>query len=368
MRRILIISSTVTYPVMTWGHERVYNVANELGKRENVEVRVYVPYVRRKNRNRKNQVTQREYFVEYMQHTPVLQILDMLFSRIMYPRRIYSIFVNILSSRSFFQSLLQWSDEIIYSRPDLIWMVQWSNKPLSYLSHNIERTMVKNKNNIVQQKKKRELMLCHQAKKIYVCSEQDKEWYIAEWVHPNKIFLLPNGKSLPKRSKEELISPYVWEERTKIIFVWSSHWPNKEWLSRIHEISKKHLNIVFIIVWSVWVWKKDTDNVLHVWFVSEQEKSQYLYYADWAINPIWSGWGSSLKVVDYIMHGLPIISTDFWMRGFEECEDYVHIDKSYVLSLHWKNKILLAKKAYEISSKYVRKTLVNETIICKKEK
>ncbi len=42
-----------------------------------------------------------------------------------------------------------------------------------------------------------------------------------------------------------------------------------------------------------------------------------------AVNPVTQGSGTSLKVLDYLAHRLPLISTPFGMRGFEDLERFV---------------------------------------------
>lgn len=360
MKKVLIISSTVTYPIKTWGHERVYNIAEELGKKDNLEVRVYSPYVRFKEWTWVNQVKKRENFNEYMHHTPILQIIDYITSKIVYDRWIYSCFSKYLSNKIFIRQLINWSDEIIFSRPDLIDLVRDSNKPISYLSHNVERTMVWKQAFSILQKKRREIRLCKKSKKIYVCSNLDKQIYVDNWVDDSKLVLLPNGKEPPSRSKKKLWVPklYKWDSRIKIVFVWSSHKPNIDWLDWIHKTAQHHQEVLFVVIWSVWNGRKDTKNVIHLGFVSEKEKSQYLYFADRAINPIWTWWWSSLKIVDYLMHWLPIISSEFWMRWFKI------IDKYFKISFTSKNMDLRTKTLF-VPKKWCIMTFYRSNIIKK---
>jgi glycosyltransferase involved in cell wall biosynthesis len=49
----------------------------------------------------------------------------------------------------------------------------------------------------------------------------------------------------------------------------------------------------------------------------------YLAASDVALNPVTSGSGSSLKVPEYLAAGLPVVSTVFGMRGFEDLLDCV---------------------------------------------
>ncbi|MBI5837837.1 MAG: glycosyltransferase [Candidatus Eisenbacteria bacterium] len=49
----------------------------------------------------------------------------------------------------------------------------------------------------------------------------------------------------------------------------------------------------------------------------------YLSAADVALNPVTSGSGTSLKVPEYLAAGLPVVTTAFGMRGFEDLADAV---------------------------------------------
>ena len=43
------------------------------------------------------------------------------------------------------------------------------------------------------------------------------------------------------------------------------------------------------------------------------------------INPVSQGGGTNLKILDYLSHALPVISTDFGMRGYDGLRDFVSI-------------------------------------------
>jgi len=43
------------------------------------------------------------------------------------------------------------------------------------------------------------------------------------------------------------------------------------------------------------------------------------------VNPVTQGSGTSLKILDYLAHGLPVVTTPFGLRGFEELAPWVRI-------------------------------------------
>jgi len=66
-------------------------------------------------------------------------------------------------------------------------------------------------------------------------------------------------------------------------------------------------------------------NVLMLGFLSEEEKSALLAIADVAVNPLFDGGGSSLKVPDFFAAGLPTITSAVGVRGYDAV-DGVHYE------------------------------------------
>jgi hypothetical protein len=42
-----------------------------------------------------------------------------------------------------------------------------------------------------------------------------------------------------------------------------------------------------------------------------------------ALNPVTQEGGTNLKILDYLAHGLPVISTEFGMRGYDDLRRFV---------------------------------------------
>ena len=62
--------------------------------------------------------------------------------------------------------------------------------------------------------------------------------------------------------------------------------------------------------------------------VEDDELVALLSAADLALNPMQTGSGSNLKILDYIEHRIPLVSTAFGTRGFglEPGQDYQEAD------------------------------------------
>lgn len=106
------------------------------------------------------------------------------------------------------------------------------------------------------------------------------------------------------------------------IFLGSGHPPNAEAARLIiEEISPDHPRVLFLLVGSVsgWFWNRYLPgNVMLMGMVSTPVKDFLLETADFALNPMLTGSGTSLKLFDYLASGLPVLSTAIGARGLDE--------------------------------------------------
>lgn len=167
---------------------------------------------------------------------------------------------------------------------------------------------------------------------VFSVSEDDIKKFIKKFDISNKkeCFVIPNGVDCDKFKK---VSQYErtdakhklgFDDKIIILFIGSVHKPNFEAIEIIEDIAKKTDNrkIFFLIVGSVGIGLKSHDNVMYTGFVENTDL--YLRAADIAINPLISGSGTSLKMLEYMACGLPVISTPTGARGLnlthkEEC-------------------------------------------------
>jgi len=169
---------------------------------------------------------------------------------------------------------------------------------------------------------------CLRAHITYTTSEMDRSHLLRLYgLNPERVFVVPNGVDINQiqiisnderqRQKESVkIDRYP-----TILFVGSWHHPNLEALRFIVEdIGKKCQECLFIIIGSV----KDyyiqeygalPDNFLAFGTVNENEKYELYKLADIAINPMFSGSGTNLKILDYMSAGIPVVSTPVGVRG-----------------------------------------------------
>lgn len=161
---------------------------------------------------------------------------------------------------------------------------------------------------------------------ILVCAENDKrrlqELYDAS---QQNIYVIPNGvdetafagNSERKKTRRSLPSGKT------AFFMGSGHNPNKDAVRHIAQIARKMPHVQFIVAGSVCldyeIQKLESPDNMHLaGMVSENVKNILLSSAHVALNPITSGSGSNLKLVEYLASGLQCISTPFGMRGFDD--------------------------------------------------
>lgn len=113
------------------------------------------------------------------------------------------------------------------------------------------------------------------------------------------------------------------------IFIGSGHPPNSQAARFIVENLAPQLpDIQFHIVGKCLAPDHYGKNVLVHGVVDEAVKSLLMEGAHFALNPVVAGSGSSLKVIDYFNHGLPVFSTAFGMRGISARPGIDYIETS----------------------------------------
>ena len=166
---------------------------------------------------------------------------------------------------------------------------------------------------------------------ISACSEEDRERLSALYgVSTAQVAVVPNGVSaqeVPRVASEARarVARRLGAERgIAALFVGSWHGPNIEavqWL--IEHLAPAQPEVNFWIVGSVCnFWKKSGNkpppaNVILLGQLDEADKNAVLSCAQIALNPVMTGSGSNLKMAEYAVAGLPVLSTPFGCRGLE---------------------------------------------------
>lgn len=110
------------------------------------------------------------------------------------------------------------------------------------------------------------------------------------------------------------------QESREICFIGSMYGPNVSALEFIIELSKELQEFTFNIIGNVASSprKIKSKNVKFLGVVSENKKNEILSKSMVAINPVNEGSGRNVKMVDFLLHAVPIISTEIGTRGFED--------------------------------------------------
>ncbi len=207
-----------------------------------------------------------------------------------------------------------------------------SKIPIVHESHNVEYLLKKQMlpDNDEAQKLLKKLFeiekeACLNSKMTTVCAMDDaqkmKELYNLDL---DKVVEVPNGVD---PESVQFTSPL---ERKKIkkrlgfcgvkivLFIGSWHKPNIDAIEKIFKMSEKLPSVKFIIIGSAGAFfsnKKTPRNVGFMGVVDDDVKALLLSIADVAINPMLAGSGTNLKMLDYILAGIPVISTKIGTRG-----------------------------------------------------
>jgi len=179
--------------------------------------------------------------------------------------------------------------------------------------------------------------LCEDSDLIIACSESDKEQYEKLYnIDPNKIEVFPNSvfvdkidivdKEIRRKSKEKLKI-----DQKTAIFIGSEYYPNVEAGKYITEkLAQECPNVYFLVVGGVGnkLGSRDKKNVKIFGNVSEEEKKLLYAASDIAINPMLSGSGTNIKMLDYLASGIPTVASPMGARGIDNDGHFIVTDVS----------------------------------------
>jgi len=218
-----------------------------------------------------------------------------------------------------------------------------SGQKLIYDSHNCEY-IVKQQilsdtaagRKLVEDVRRLEQGLCRDADLIFVCSSDDADQLVKLYgIDADKIVLVPNGVDV------DAIQPASPAERGwareelglvpnqfVLIFIGSGYAPNTEAAAfLVSEVAPRLPNCTIVIAGSVQdsyqasPGARAAENVRWLGVVEAARRLSFYHAADIALNPMFSGSGTNLKMLDYFAAGLPVVSTPAGARGLELSAD-----------------------------------------------
>jgi len=150
----------------------------------------------------------------------------------------------------------------------------------------------------------------------FVCTYEDKT-FVEENYNFSKLAVIENGIDISNFSSLKR------NPKNIAIFVGSYHKPNIEAVEFIIEIAKLLKDYQFVIIGSVkeaFKRKGIPSNIYFTGVISEEEKISFYEQAYIALNPIFSGGGSNLKILEYISAKIPVLTTSLGIRGYKSIE------------------------------------------------
>ncbi|WP_292406136.1 MULTISPECIES: glycosyltransferase family 4 protein [unclassified Methanoculleus] len=231
------------------------------------------------------------------------------------------------------KELMEQSDIVIFAHPYLFSLYKplGQGKRVIYDAIDVEyqqkRDYIKN-GDYLEEVFEIEKIACGASDVIFAISSENRELLVKLYdADPDKIFIVPNGvnshlfRASSDEERERLKEGVGVSGIPTILFVGSWHPPNLRALRFIvKDLLTQCKNCLFLIIGSVKDYYNQEygtlpKNVLAFGTVDEDEKRELYKLADIAINPMFGGSGTNLKMLDYMSAGIPVVTTPIGARG-----------------------------------------------------
>ena len=339
--RLLVVVPYPLFPPSTGGKIRVYRLALELTN-NGFEVTILTPF-------KPGQVQFRHPDLKLKQ-VPYPFLGPLLFTDRPFP---YGYLVSMHPGFGFgLRRFIRSFDAVMFEHvffADLVSYVK-PGTPIFLNSHNVEFDYVKAecRNRLVgriagERTRRLEGDLINAANRIFTCSHEDNERLEEVYeVDSKKLVVIPNGI-------EKIYEPGEATSNTlEAQFPGLSRYPRRAIFSgsnvdhnrRAVRYILKHLapalkDKVAFVIHGECGQRFPHRQVENVYFDLSFEKfDRYQHQGFIGLNPVWTGSGTNLKLINYLTHGLQVLSTPFGMRGYSafwphvtvgEMEDFAQI-------------------------------------------
>jgi glycosyltransferase involved in cell wall biosynthesis len=174
---------------------------------------------------------------------------------------------------------------------------------------------------------------------VFACSQEDLDRLAVRYGRTRaRLHVVPNGVAIDEVAfvgtgdRAALKQRLGLDRRPIALFMGSWHPPNLRAVERIFEMALRRLDVLFLVVGSVgmaYSKRQLPANVGIVGTVDDATRNVLLSVADVALNPMETGSGSNLKMLDYFASGVPVVSTAFGARGID-CRANSHLTISEI--------------------------------------
>lgn len=221
------------------------------------------------------------------------------------------------------------SDAIIASHP-YVWpaLAKIWRGPIYYEAHNVEYDLkapyLAKHPEWLEKLAEIEGECARRAPAVFACSLQDAQRLQSLYQLERLPEVVANGVDTRQirppsaEARRQLRSRLGLADDTALaLFIGSDHPPNREALPTLIACAEACPEMIVAVIGSVVAGlpKMLPENLLPLGLVSEEEKQVCFAAADLALNPMVSGSGTNLKLLDYAAAGLPILTTPFGARG-----------------------------------------------------
>jgi glycosyltransferase involved in cell wall biosynthesis/GT2 family glycosyltransferase len=233
---------------------------------------------------------------------------------------------------------IQEADVVVFSHPWVYPLVARDLSPrqvVVYDSQNVEgylRAQLLDEQNHVEAELLRQVVideyeLGRRAELILACSREDLQRFNRIYDFPlEKMRVVPNGvmafsKSLLEHSDKHAARKKLRLDQGKlaVIFIGSAYGPNVA-AGRfiIEHLASALSDVIFVLAGGVGTQlSSEKPNVVITGPLDEKEKHLWLCAADIAVNPMFSGSGTNIKMFDFMATHLPTVTTAIGARGIE---------------------------------------------------
>ncbi|WP_371373432.1 glycosyltransferase family 4 protein [Sporomusa aerivorans] len=206
------------------------------------------------------------------------------------------------------------------------------NRILVYDAHNVEydlhrQILPPSLSHLLDDVRQAEKAACELSQIIAACSLEDSRRLASLYsISGNKFIIIPNGADteiLPYVSYEQrqLFKAAQDINRPSAIYMGSHFPPNLKAAGQAVEMAVQLPDVTFMLAGSVceaFTNHNLPDNVALLGIISAQEQRRLFSLADVALNPVRSGSGTNLKMLEYMAAGIPVVTTNVGARGISQ--------------------------------------------------